>query len=143
MNAAKELFERCRRIDQRINGKVEESKRLRTLAYKATACYSDEPRSGNPAQSRVENGALKLIELEREINADIDALVDSRQKARRIMDDLPDDRYRDILMWRYFSCWNWDKIADGLGYNDRTQVWRLHGRALLEANTIMMNTGIC
>ncbi len=132
-NTAKEFFEGCRRLEQRINGKIGEAERLRLIATRATASYSDEPRSGGNGQGPVERAALQLVELEREIAAAIDEMVEHRKKAQLVIEGLPDDRYRDVLTWRYFSMWSWEKIAEAMNC-ERMQVWRLHGRALLEAN---------
>lgn len=136
MNTAKDFFEKCRRLDQRINAKLEEAQRVRALACRTTTSYSDEPRGGSAPQSKVEIGALRLIELEEELNATIDEYVDHRREAQRVIDVLSDSRYRDVLSWRYFSFWSWDKIAEAMGC-ERMQVWRLHGRALQEANCVI------
>ena len=136
MNTAKDFFEKCHRLDQSINAKLEEAQRVRALACKTTTSYSDEPRGGSAPQSKVENGALRLIELEQVLNATIDEYVDHRREAQRVIDVLSDSRYRDVLSWRYFSFWSWDKIAEAFGC-ERTKIWRLHGRALCEVNEVL------
>lgn len=135
-NAAKELLEKCRRIDERIKGKMSELHLAREQASRVTACYSEQPRGGSTNHSRVETGVIKIIELEHQINAEIDALIEHRKLATRIIGLIDNDRYRDLLTWRYFSLWNWDRIAEAFGC-DRLQVWRIHGRALLEANRVI------
>ena len=136
MNIAKDFFDRCRRLDQRIQGKLDELAHVRAIACGTTPSYSTEPRGSATAHSKVESGVSRLIELDQQINAEIDRYADYRALAMRIIDSIGNDRYRDILMWRYFSQWNWDRIAEAFDA-ERMKVWRLHGRALAEANAIL------
>lgn len=131
--SAKAYFERCRYLDKRIDGMFEDLERMRELTYKATQSYSDMPgNNGSTSQSNVENGVLKLIEQNERLNKKIDELVDYRDAMRHVIECLSDYRHRQIMEWRYFSNWSWDRIAETLNC-ERMQVWRLHGRALQEA----------
>ena len=106
---AKEYLSQVLYIDQRINCKLEQVMRLRENATKATATLSDMPHSDSPNLKSMENTICKIVDLEREINRDIDQLVD--------------------LELRYFSRKTWEKIAEETGYSVR-HVTRLHGRGL-------------
>lgn len=43
---------------------------------------------------------------------------------------LEDERYREVLQYRYINEWSWDKIAREMHYSP-DWVWELHGKALL------------
>ncbi|MDL2207051.1 hypothetical protein LJC33_09130 [Eubacteriales bacterium OttesenSCG-928-N13] len=136
VNSAKEFFEKCRRLERRVDDKLDEAVRLRALATNITANYSDQPHGGGSINSPIERAVLRLIELEREIADAVNDMVDHRRAAQSIIDSLTDDRYRDVLTWRYFSLWNWEQIAEAMAC-ERMQVWRLHGRALLAASELL------
>lgn len=131
----KEFFETCRRIDHRINALIADRDRKRALACKMTAGYSDMPRSGAGPRSPFEDAIVKVMELEAELTAEIDQMTGHRDKAKEIIAAIPDNRYRDILTWRYFGGYKWDDIADMMGH-ERMWVWRLHGEALTAAKNI-------
>ena len=53
---AKDLFTKCRRVEKRIDAKIEERARSRALGERVTASYSSEPRGGSGPTSKVEIG---------------------------------------------------------------------------------------
>lgn len=136
VNNGKAFFDKCRRLDRRVDGKLDEAVRVRALAMNTTTNYSDQPRGGGDGSGPIERAVLRLVELEQEIADAINEMVDHRRAAQSIIDSLTDDRYRDLLSWRYFSSWSWDRIAEAMCC-ERMQVWRLHGRALLAANELL------
>ena len=91
------------------------------------------------AQARVENsrpyfGILydticKIVDLEREINEDIDRLVDLKAEARRVINAVSDPDQQLILELRYLCYKPWNEIMTELGYSEPT-IYRLHGEAL-------------
>ena len=78
---------------------------------------------------RMENTICKIVDLEREINRDIDQLVDLKAEAREALAQMPNPDESLILELRYFSRKTWEKIAEETGYSVR-HVTRLHGRGL-------------
>ena len=77
---AKEYLSQAHRIDQRINSKLEQVKSLRALAEKATSTLSDTKVSGTNNVTRMQDIITKMVDLEAEINADIDTLVDLKRE---------------------------------------------------------------
>ena len=73
---AREYLTQARMIDSRINSKLMELQRARELATKATGLVSDMPRNPSPDLQQMESRVVKIVDLEREINAEIDELVD-------------------------------------------------------------------
>jgi len=86
---AKEYLSQVLYIDQRINCKLEQVMRLRENAIKATATLSDMPHSDSPNLKSMENTICKIVDLEREINRDIDQLVDLKAEAREALAQMP------------------------------------------------------
>lgn len=129
----KEYLSQAFTLDQRINSKLEQVASLRELATKATASIHTERVSGTKQRSPMENTLVKLIELEHEINADIDRLVDLKCEIIDFINQVENPNYRLLLELRYISGNTWEEIADKMQY-DLRWIYRLHGKALREIN---------
>ena len=126
---AKEYLSQVVHIDQRINSKLGQVVKLRESATKATATLSDMPRSDSQSMQTMENTICKIVDLEREINADIDALVDLKAQARRVISQLRNPDQQLVLELRYLCYRPWTDIMEELGISE-TSVYRIHGEAL-------------
>ncbi|HIS92756.1 MAG TPA: hypothetical protein IAA84_07025 [Candidatus Alectryocaccomicrobium excrementavium] len=127
---AKEYLRQLSRKDARIKALLERQRRYRELAERRTAVYRDMPGGGQRHVSSVEEYATKIIDLEREIVRRIDEYADLTREVEAAIDRIGDDRYRDILRFRYVNGWGWERIAQEMHYDERW-VRRLHGWALL------------
>ena len=126
---AKEYLSQAMYIDQRINSKLEQVTRLRENVTNCTAMLSDMPRPDSPNKQRMEETICKIVDLEQEINADIDRLVDLKAEARKAINAVSDPVQQLILELRYLCYKPWLEIAETIGYSEAT-VYRLHGEAL-------------
>ena len=126
---AKEYLSQAMHIDQRIGSKLEQVTRLRETAANCTATLSYTPRSNAPNRQRMEETICKIVDLEREINVDIDRLVDLKAEARKAINAVNDPDQQLILELRYLCYKPWLEIAETIGYSEPT-VYRLHGEAL-------------
>ena len=126
---AKEYLSQVMHIDQRINSKLEQVVKLRESATKATATLSDMLRPDSHSMQTMENTICKIVDLEREINADIDALVDLKAQARRVISQLRNPDQQLVLELRYLCYRSWTDIMNELGVSE-TSVYRIHGEAL-------------
>ena len=124
---AREYLSQAYRLDQRIERKIEERDRMRARLEKATAQLTGMPRGGSGADWT--DAAVKVMELEAQINAEISELCKLKQEIRRVIDAVEDKRYRDILEMRYESGWRFERIAVEANYTWR-HVLRLHKEAL-------------
>lgn len=134
---AKEYLGRAYRIDGRINAKLEQVASLRELATKATSSISDMPRSSSPNPHSMQNIIDKIIDLEREINSDIDTLVNIKQEVVTTIKRVDNPEYQTILEMRYLCFKSWEQIAMELGY-DLRWIYRLHQRALAVVKDIII-----
>ena len=98
---AKEYLSQVMYIDQRINSKLEQVTRLRENVTNCTATLSDMPRPDSPNKQRMEETICKIVDLEHEINADIDRLVDLKAEARKAINAVTDPDQQLILELRY------------------------------------------
>ena len=126
---AKEYLSQAMYIDQRIDSKLEQIMKLRESATKATATLSDMPRPDSPNVQSMEETIVKIIDLEREINRDIDALVDLKAEARKVISKLDNPEQQLILEMRYLCYKSWAEIAEDLSFSE-SNVYKIHGEAL-------------
>lgn len=126
---AKEYLSQAFHIDQRISSKLSQVMRLREAATSCTATLSDMPRPDSPSRQQMADTICKIVDLEREINEDIDRLVDLKAKARRTINAVSDPDQQLILELRYLCYKPWNEIMTELGYSEPT-IYRLHGEAL-------------
>ena len=127
--STKDYLSQAYRIDQRINSKLSQVMRLREAATSCTETLSDMPRPDSPSRQQMADTICKIVDLEREINEDIDRLVDLKAEARRAINAVSDPDQQLILELRYLCYKPWNEIMTELGYSEPT-IYRLHGEAL-------------
>ena len=126
---AKEYLSQAYHIDQRIDSKLAQVMSLRESATKCTQTLSDMPRASSPNLQTLESTICKIVDLENEINADIDKLVDLKAEVRRVISGVSDPDQQLILELRYLCYKQWSEIMAELGCSEPT-IYRLHGEAL-------------
>lgn len=125
----KEYLAQAYRIDQRINSKLEQIVCLRELAAKATSTLTDTPSSGTRNIHSMEGIIVKMMELESEINADIDVLVDLKKEIMFIIKSINNPEQQTLLELRYLCFKTWEQIAVDMGYSIQ-HLFRIHDKIL-------------
>jgi len=125
----KEFLQQIRSADRLIDSKLKQLECMRDETTRTSSMISDMPRSDSPNLQRMESTIVKLLDLEAEINADIDQLVDMKRVARDAINALSNADQRLVLELRYLCYKTWPWIADELGYSI-SNVYRLHDNAL-------------
>ena len=87
MKNAKEYLSQAYRIDQRINSKIEQVSALNNMAMKATSTISDMPGRATRNIHQMEDVVAKIIDLQNEINAEIDELVDFIENNTKLLNN--------------------------------------------------------
>lgn len=127
---AKEYLNQAYRLDQRINSKLEQVMSLRDLTTKATATMSDMP-GGSRNVYKMQDIIGKIIDLENEINADIDQLVDLKREMVSAIKAVEDPEYQTLLELRYLCFKTWEQIAIEMDYSIQ-HIYRLRDKALTQ-----------
>lgn len=135
--SAKEYLSQAYRIDQRIDAKLEQVENLRCRSTKTTATLSDTSVMYTRDAHSTDGIIVKLIDLENEINADIDRLVDLKRDIYEVLRSIYDPELQLLLELRYLCYKNWSEISVALDLDDR-YVYKLHGRALAEVEKNMI-----
>ena len=108
----RELLKSHRAIDARIDMKLEHIAELRSLAAKVTSSPFSESHSKGTYTDRVGRTAAKIIDLEREINEEIDKLVDIKRQIEDLVSLLDDGIQRAIIERHYILNESWEKISE-------------------------------
>ena len=88
--------------------------------------------SGNGSiRDRVGDTAVKIADLEREINTDIDALVDLELDISTRIKAVARSNLRQVLELHYLNGLSLNEVAQRMHYSYR-QICRIHGEALAE-----------
>lgn len=124
----KEYLSQAYRLDDEINTKLESLERLKSIAEKMTSVNSGMPHGSSDPHSK-EDVLIKIADMDAEITADIDRLIDIRADITRTIDKVEDQAQRILLTKRYINHDRWEKIAVDMGYDIRT-VHFIHGKAL-------------
>lgn len=97
-------------------------------AYPSAIQYSDMPKAHN-TEHDLSDYAAKVQLLEQDLNRKMNECIRVEVEIRQSIDQLPDDRERELLRLRYIDGMTWEAIAVVMGYALR-HVHRIHGNAL-------------
>ena len=125
----RELLKSHFEISSLIDMKLEQIAELRALASKVTASPFSESHSKGTYTDRVGRTTARIVDLENEINAEIDKLVEVKIKIHELIAAIPDGIQRTILERHYLLNESWEIISEKVGYSCR-HITRLHNQAL-------------
>ena len=133
---AKEYLNQLIAMDNAINRKQQRLATLRDVAMNTTPNYADEAVQRTREKNPLENIMSKIVDLDREIDEDIDALVDFKAEVWEKLDKIADERYKRILWLRYADRKTWRYIALELNFIIR-YIHKMHLKALAELDKII------
>ena len=133
---AKEYLNQLIAMDNAINRKQQRLATLRDVAMNTTPNYAAEAVQRTREKNPLENIMSKIVDLDREIDEDIDALVDFKAEVWEKLDKIADERYKRILWLRYADRKTWRYIALELNFTIR-YIHKMHLKALAELDKII------
>lgn len=126
---AKEYLSQAYWLDRRIDSKLEQLSALRDTTTKATAVMNDTPVSHTRNVFSLQDTIAKIVDMERELDRDIDTLVDLKRDLMKQIKDVKNPEHQTLLELRYLCFKSWDYIADAMGYGINN-VFKMHAKAL-------------
>lgn len=127
---AKEYLNQARRLDQLIDINICELNYWQDLSRKISSSNFEQNYSSNRNIVPPFVKCLgKIDELQKEVNSDIDRLVDLREQIKLSIKSVRNPNERMVLQLRYINGQTWEAIAEEL-HADRSTVIRWHGKAL-------------
>lgn len=130
---AKEYLQQLKRLDTVINQKIKELGDLRSMSTGVGGFdYSKERVQSSPSGDAPFVKLIgRIIDLEEEINAEIDAFVDKKHEIINQIQALKDDKFIDLLYKRYVEYKRLEVISVEMNYTYQ-YTKELHGYALQE-----------
>lgn len=135
-NPVKSFLTQVELYDTHINHKMVEVERLYDLLYKVTPTLKADVVQGSGNADPMGDTVAKIVDLQNEINAEIDALVDRKKQINEMLDYVTDPDELAVLYMRYFEFKTFEEIAYELHCTYRN-VCYIHGRALNTLAEIM------
>lgn len=127
---AKEYLSRLRSIELRLMAEANEIEALSDMATHITsAINSDGIHTSGATSDKLGNCVSRLVDLQRDIDSDILMLEKVRGEIIASLDNVQNDKYRELLRMRYVGHMTFEEIAIAMDMSWRHTV-RLHGRAL-------------
>lgn len=117
-----------RQLDAKITRLLEEQRAWREKAMRMTPVLTPVP-GGKGGGGPIERPIEKVIAMEGDINAAIDALIDLRREIQGAIEKVPDENLQLLLTYRYIDGLSFEKIAEKLHYGYQW-VYKLHRKAL-------------
>ena len=132
MISAKQYLQQLKRLDTKIDQRLQELAELKARAFGSGGAAPEGDRVQTSLNGdKLAGSVAAYVDLEAEINRMIDDYVDRKHRIIGEIQQLPDDRYVKILFKRYVEDKSFEKIAKELHYS-YDHICRLHGNALTE-----------
>lgn len=129
------FLQQIQKLDKLIENKMVEVRQLKELATNTTGNLTGEKVKSTPNPHRTAEAIAKYVDLEKEINKDIDRLIDARRDIISVIEQLNTVEY-DVLHKLYVQNITFQDIATAydMSYSWATTV---HGRALKHVRKIL------
>lgn len=139
---AKAYFQRVRLAERDLKLTRAKIRHFQDVAYSITGGSLDSPVvSHSLGPSRVETAAMGIYDATQALERQAEAFIAVIRDAERVIAQIPQAKYREVLTLRYLAGWTWKSISDELRYQDEKSVYKAHGWALTEAQKILDSGG--
>lgn len=132
---AKEYLKRFRAYTEKIRQLDNDLKTLEAERDSIKLLADGMPSTGKISK-RVEQIAVKIVDLQERTMAERAKYLEKRAEVRQVILMVPDDRQARVLDLRYIQGKTWEEIADIMGFGER-QIYRFHGYGLLQVEKII------
>lgn len=127
---AKQYLRQAYRLNELINSDTQELEQLKALSRS----ISSSNLSGMPSGSRKQeaafvNAIMKIVDLEKVIDAEIDRFVDLKKEIRTVISSVENNSQQLCLKLRYLQFLKWESVATEMDLSLK-QVHRIHNEAL-------------
>lgn len=125
---AKEYLLQVKKLDRIIANKLIEKEQWKVIALGTTAPTDGERVQCSSSQQKMADAVSKYIDIEKEIDACIDRLIERKQEIISTIEQLPEQEY-DVLHMKYIQFKTLDDVMAKHNWSERWTT-TVHGRAL-------------
>lgn len=133
---AKEYLQQAEKLDLLIQNKLAEKRQWLEVALGITAHLGGERVQTSGSKSKMAEAVEKCIDVEREISALIDRLIDTKSEIVTVIELVENPTEYDVLHKRYIQKMSLLQIADRYG-KEYSWATTTHGRALKSVQEIL------
>jgi hypothetical protein len=133
---AKEYLQQAEKLDLLIQNKLAEKRQWLEVALGITAHLGGERVQTSGSKSKMAEAVEKCIDVEREISALIDRLIDTKSEIVTVIELVENPTEYDVLHKRYIQKMSLLQIADRYG-KEYSWATTTHGRALKSVQDIL------
>ena len=124
------------KIDARIKNKLIEQQQWRDIALCVTANMSGEMVQSSGSQSKMAEAIDKCVDMEAEINALIDELIETKKRVIATIEQVDSPIEYDVLHKKYIQYMTFQEVADHYG-KEYGWATTTHGRAKKSVQIIL------
>lgn len=135
-NPAKRYLMEYRTMVRRRDALLDELDRLKEANQRATSRITAVRLSGTSGHGGFENGAIRAVDGENQLQEVIRHIDECLRVRLVLIEQLPDERQKLVLTYRYINGDGWSWIMKTMHYAER-QAFRVHGEALAEICRLM------
>lgn len=133
---AKEYLQQVEKLDLLIQNKLAEKQQWLEVALGITAHLGGERVQTSGSKSKMAEAVEKCIDVEREISALIDRMIDTKDEIISVIEGVENPTEYDVLHKRYIQKMSLQQIADRYG-KEYSWATTTHGRALKSVQDIL------
>ena len=116
------------KIRKELRAKLNAMEELRSMAEKTTASFSLTPRVSGDVSSRVESYAIRIVEMQEDMEESYIQLVEIQSKTQKMIELAEDPIQRAVLTEYHLNGKTAEQTAEEIGYSLR-QIWRIMNSA--------------
>ena len=133
---AKKFLKKIRWIDNEIDALIEDKKSYMDLATKRTSTWDGCGVHNSGCKDQMEEVTAKIADIENEICAKIDRLLDYKKKVSKVIEQIEDKECQKILVLKFARYMPMVDIADKMNM-DRSTVYRKYNKAIKAVQEIL------
>ena len=120
-------------IDTDIQSRIDERREL--YSSLVTSPKLSDMKVQTSSENKVEDTYIKLIELGKRIDDEIDRLIEIKMEASEMIDKISDQKHIIVLRERYINCKDWVDIAAKMD-RSTSYIHSIHGKALMSFDRV-------
>lgn len=133
---ARKKLKRIRWMDNEIDALIEDKKGYMDLATKTTSTTDSDGVHGSGENDKMASIIAKIADIENEIYARIDTLVDYKKKISLIVQQIEDKECQKIITLKFFRYMQMTDVAKAMNM-DRSTVYRKYNKGIEEVRKIL------
>lgn len=128
---AKQYLRQAYHLNELINSHIKELEQLRLISTSvpSTDFSKERVQGGQLPGDKIANIVGKIVDLEKQISAEIDDFIDLKKEIHDAIDAVKNPKERLVLRYRYIEFLTWEQTAERMNYSIM-QVHRIHSNAL-------------